>query len=355
MKERNKKFDYLIYIGRFQPFHEGHYYTVSAALEMSKNVIILCGSAYQTRTIKNIWTFEERSEMILHSFHKKEREKLTILPLQDHFYDETAWLTEVNAQVNTVISHKSRDLKIGLIGYQKDNSSYYLESFSRWELVLLDNYKGINATDIRASLFKNTQSFEWLPLPNFVKQFIKKFISKEESIWQNLSEEYHFILEHKKQYLSLPYPPIFVTVDCLILHKEKILLIKRKNLPGKGLFALPGGYVEAHESIEPAALRELVEETNIDLPLKVLKTAIVTRRVYDYPERSLLGRVITHAFLIDLDRITSHTTISCEAGDDAQAVFWVKPGALAPYRNQFLDDHYQIICDLLHDYYKKEE
>lgn len=350
MKEKNKKFDYLIYIGRFQPFHEGHYYTVSSALNMAKHVIILCGSACQTRTIKNIWSFEERAEMILQSFDKKTRDKLGVLPLQDHFYDEQAWLTEVNMQVNSVISQKGRGLKIGLIGHQKDDTSYYLESFPEWELVLLDNYKGINATDIRMSLFRNTQSFEWLPLPNFVKQFVKKFILYELNIWQVLQEEYNFIVTQKKQYLSLPYPPIFITVDCLIFYQKKLLLIKRKGLPGRGLFALPGGYVNADELIETAALRELVEETNINLPLKILKKKIMARRIYDYPERSLLGRVITHAFLINLDQVDSEEEVFCEAGDDAAAVLWVDPTRLSLYQNQFLDDHYQIIQDMLISY-----
>jgi 8-oxo-dGTP diphosphatase len=52
-------------------------------------------------------------------------------------------------------------------------------------------------------------------------------------------------------------------VGAIVIHDDKILLVKRGNPPCKGCWAIPGGHVEYGESIYDAVLRELFEETNI--------------------------------------------------------------------------------------------
>lgn len=60
---------------------------------------------------------------------------------------------------------------------------------------------------------------------------------------------------------------IFVTVDAVIFRKSadghELLLIKRKNDPFKGKWALPGGFVDENEDLADAAKRELQEETGL--------------------------------------------------------------------------------------------
>lgn len=62
---------------------------------------------------------------------------------------------------------------------------------------------------------------------------------------------------------------IFVTVDAVIFRKiingHELLLIKRKNDPFKGKWALPGGFVDENEDLADAAKRELQEETGLIL------------------------------------------------------------------------------------------
>ena len=58
------KYDLLVYIGRFQPFHLGHESVVRQALTLAHKVLIIIGSADSPRTIKNPFTFTERLNMI---------------------------------------------------------------------------------------------------------------------------------------------------------------------------------------------------------------------------------------------------------------------------------------------------
>mgnify|MGYP000745778505 CR=1 FL=1 len=64
-----------------------------------------------------------------------------------------------------------------------------------------------------------------------------------------------------------------LTVDGIVLKNGKILLIKRKNQPFEGKWALPGGFVDIDEEIDAAAYRELKEETSIsEINLKQFQT-----------------------------------------------------------------------------------
>ncbi|MBZ2164961.1 NUDIX hydrolase [Methanobacterium spitsbergense] len=82
-----------------------------------------------------------------------------------------------------------------------------------------------------------------------------------------------------------------LTVDTVIIHKESVTLIKRKNPPYKGSWALPGGFVEYDETVESAAIRETKEETGLDVTLGDIVG------VYSNPERDPRGHIISICFL----------------------------------------------------------
>jgi 8-oxo-dGTP diphosphatase len=85
-----------------------------------------------------------------------------------------------------------------------------------------------------------------------------------------------------------------LTVDGIVLSDGKILLIKRKNDPFIGKWALPGGFVDYGEKVEDAVIREIHEETG-------LKTSInQIFGVYSDPNRDPRGHTVSVVFLLDI-------------------------------------------------------
>lgn len=96
-----------------------------------------------------------------------------------------------------------------------------------------------------------------------------------------------------------------LTVDGVIIDKNRILLIKRKNEPFKGKWSLPGGFVDYGETVENAVVREILEETNLSSEVKELIG------VYSEPGRDPRGHTITIAFLLHIKKG------EVKSGDDA--------------------------------------
>lgn len=86
-----------LFIGRFQPFHKGHIYCVKKLLKSFDEVIIVVGSAQESRTKKNPFTAGERVEMIRLSF-KSELSRILILPVPD-INNHPYWVSHILSYV----------------------------------------------------------------------------------------------------------------------------------------------------------------------------------------------------------------------------------------------------------------
>jgi bifunctional NMN adenylyltransferase/nudix hydrolase len=326
------KFEYAVFIGRFQPFHKGHLEACRQALQVADKLIILVGSATSSPNIRNPFSFEERKEMILANLLSYSS-KILIIPIRDYYYSDPAWLAQVQKSVS-VASNNSNS--IALIGFKKDETSYYLDLFPQWENVDVDCIDETNATDVRKNYFSSLD-FK-ANLPQQTVAFLEKF--KNTSKYNNLVAEFEAIKSYKQQWASSPYAPTFVTTDAVVICCGHVLLITRKAFPGKGLLALPGGFIKEQESLEDSCLRELREETRIKVPLPVLKGSIVKSQVFDHPLRSVRGRTITQAFYIDLKDISLPNV---KGGDDAQKAAWKPLSWVMQNPHLLFEDHYNII------------
>jgi 8-oxo-dGTP diphosphatase len=121
-----------------------------------------------------------------------------------------------------------------------------------------------------------------------------------------------------------PYPdrPV-VGVGAVVLDQHRVLLVKRGHAPLKGQWSLPGGGVEAGETLEEAAAREVLEETGVTIEVGPIV------EVLDRISRDVDGRVEHHFVLVDfVARPTGGVLRSASDADDAQ---WVPLSELEKY------------------------
>lgn len=335
-------YDFIVIIGRFQPFHLGHQDMLSQAFEKGRHVIMLCGSANSPRSLRNPWTVTEREDMIRSSLSEERRDRLIVRGLNDHTYDDVSWINEVMRTVSDEVRERGGS-SICLMGHYKDNSSYYLMLFEGWDLINIELNLKVDATEVRKHFFEGSPTSVKLMrlLPSTTTLFMVKFHGSEEKA--RLTAEYESVQKYKKSWEDSPYAPTFVTVDAIVVHRGRVLMIKRKDFPGKGLLALPGGFVNPDETLIDACVRELKEETCIDVGHDDLKAFIWGQKTYDDPNRSSIGRTFTHAFLFNINLAPMKPRT--KASDDAEEVYWLDIKSLDP--RTIHEDHYHIIKDII--------
>ena len=336
----SKKYDTLVLIGRFQPFHNAHLEIVKRSTALCNQLVIVTGSANQPRTYKNPFTSAEREQMIRRATMGLSI-SIKVEANPDTIYNDQAWAVRVQA---LVAKHTSPGEKIAVIGHKKDESSFYLDMFPQWAFENVEEVEPLGATNIRDLYFKWTFNSNFIKnvVPETTYEFLMNFRRTEE--FAQIIREREFIETYKKQYASLPYPPIFVTADAVVIQSGHVLMIRRRSEPGRGLWALPGGFVNANtdKSVEAAAIRELREETGIKVPAPVLRGSIVRGRVFDAVDRSARGRTITHVFHIQLP---DGELPKVKGSDDAEKARWVP---IAEVRSdECFEDHHEIIQHFL--------
>lgn len=165
-------FDYLVFIGRFQPFHLAHMQTIQIALQQSQNVILALGSAQNERNIKNPFLAIEREQMILSNFSQEDQARIKFVHVIDVYNDEK-WQKLVKSLIHNVVEV---DAKVGLIGHFKDDSSYYLKFFPEWKMVELESLVGaLSATPMREAYYRGEIQNDKFPegTIHFLQEFQK--------------------------------------------------------------------------------------------------------------------------------------------------------------------------------------
>jgi 8-oxo-dGTP diphosphatase len=114
---------------------------------------------------------------------------------------------------------------------------------------------------------------------------------------------------------TYPYPRPSVTCDAVVFAMRaddlSVLLVQRKDEPFKGMWALPGGFVNENEALDRAVIRELSEETGLS------GARLEQLGAFGDPGRDPRGHTVTIAWLTFL---FSETAIT--AGDDAERAEW---------------------------------
>lgn len=323
-------YDLAIYIGRFQPLHNGHLHVIKHASHIAKEVCVVVGSATESSSLRNPFKNSDIVETILISSLKN----IFVKSISDHPYNDREWAEQIR---EIALDYEN----VVIVGHSKDETSFYLNMFPEFDRIEVENFEHISSTDIRHDYFYYRTIPDEDIVPKATINLLNSFMDSLKYL--KLQEEFHYVELYKKQFKSLSYPPIFTTVDTLVRWNNEILLIERGNHPGKGLLALPGGFLNANERISDAWARELTEETNLDIEKEILYQCVVSQRVFDDPKRDERGRIITHAVYVDVSSLDEKPKVV--AGDDAKAAFWFK---IENMRNEsFYSDHCHIIRELL--------
>ncbi len=140
----------------------------------------------------------------------------------------------------------------------------------------------------------------------------------------------------KADYDPAAFPRPSVTADIALFTVRdrtlQVLLIRRKEWPFAGQWAVPGGFLRPEETLEDAARRELAEETGVsDVLLEQL-------RVWSEPNRDPRTWVITVAFTA----LVASDTLTLRAGTDAAEAQWFPVNALP---SPLAFDHDAILAD----------
>lgn len=334
------EYDYTVFIGRFRFFHKGHLAVVRRALELGNKLVLIVGSCRQARSVRNPLFFAEVEYMIRGALTPEENPRVIIRPQVDH-YNDVAWVKDVQATVADVAAYGPVGTpRIALVGHSKDHSSYYLRMFPGWASEDVSDDTGISATPIREAYFISSGDalYVWASaLPPNVVTFLREFAKSE--TYAYLAEEYRFLREYRET-----HPDTMVTAEAVVLYAGHVLLTERRNMPGRRLFALPGGFVKTHERIRATMIRELLDENRLQVPKELVEGATNAERTFDSPYRSARGRIISTAFLVQL---TPHESgfPAVAAGNDAVRAMWVPISELQPER--MFEDHYHIIDTML--------
>lgn len=354
------EYDVCVFLGRFRPLHSQHLYVILEALRCGKIVVIIVGSAFSARTERNPFNFHEVVAMIRGAIPSDMQDRLFIQPQRDRASNER-WVIDVQTTVQTVMSNNdiagtNETAKIALIGCAKDDTTFYLDLFPDWDGIMVPQAIMLSATEIREGLFQEggtvKSTLAWLNTTNYIlpvstRVFLRDFVESED--YRKLAKEIDYYRKYRKPYREFqqmmlrehgfePEMPL-LTSDAVVIKSGKIALIERKHIPGAGLLALPGGFIQPGETHLKAVLRELREETRIKVPDAVLLGSLVHRERFEDRYRSSRGRVITEAFLFHLAPGGDFPRMS--GRDDAKKAFWMP---ISEIRSEIMfDDHSSII------------
>lgn len=342
--------DVAVLIGRFQPVHRAHVGLLHEALRIAPHVVVVIGSAFHARTPRNPWTWRERAEMIRQALPQADRDRVHMLPVRD-LYDLPRWTAVVRREVQEAAARLSAGpaARLALVGHFKEDTSAYLRGFEGWTLHRVPQLGVVDATALRDAYFERegqpaNERLAGLSAlaPDSTLTMLRAWMTDPDCA--EMAAEWRALRDYRAAWASAPWPPVFVTVDALVRCRDQVLLIRRAEAPGRGLLALPGGFIDVHERLLTSALRELQEETALDVPEAELLAALRQTRVFDHPDRSQRGRTITHGYYFDLG---NRPLPAARAGDDAAHLEWVGIDELPALEDRFHDDHFHLLDTFL--------
>ncbi len=332
--------DVAVVIGRWHLVHKGHETLFKAALAAGEKVVIVIGSAFRARDPRNPFTWQERAKMIEATLSPEERKRVVFLPVRD-YYNNARWTTAVRQGLEKVVDRPDRAV---LIGFKKDWTSEYLNHMG-WQLQVVTREHEVDATDMRRVYFESKNMAAAMSvLEPYVSQGVRDYLQAWSSLgeYKTRAAEHAAIVGYREKYNADSYN----TADALVQIGDYVLLVKRASIFGRGLWALPGGFVNKNERFLTAAMRELNEETQFPIPEFTLLATLQGSALFDDPLRSPRARLITNAFHFRFGEMAELPEV--RGTDDAKEAKWFHINELAAMEPLLFEDHFMILDHFLH-------
>jgi len=327
----SKEYPYAasVYIGRFQPFHNGHLNSIKSALQKSHRLILVLGGAYLSPSIRGPWSIEERIQMIKNCLTKQQLNRIDFVYVRDRLYCEQLWIQNVKGELAKLID---TNLPIAIIGHEKDSSSYYLKVFPQWDFLETGNFKGINATDIRKSYFlsKNLKS-AYDKTPKSISNWLKNY--RKKNAFKIIKEKYIYIqkmLSNDKLNMNNDVFNVFIVCN------NYVLLLKSKQTLRKYLFSMP----EIEELNQNDPKNSILSEIIFKNSNNKLNFELLNHRIFDYSGRYPIGVQKSNTFYFKLNHENLPVVLP---GKNSEHVEWILLDDIHLLENQIYSDHFQIM------------
>lgn len=341
-----KPYSLGVYVARWQGHHRGEQQVLSQALDSCDQVLVVLGSAGHSRDLYHPFDEEQREALIRAAVHPSQESRLRFVGIEDRC-DNARW----NGAVLRAIYELEHSRNVAwFIGADDPAVRYYRESFDQLTLVEVDAQvtlpKDTFALACRYFGARDAGALEE-NLAEIVPLRALRLLQNWQatsSWWGALCLECREIRNYRAVYTEKRY----LTADAVVLCSGHVLLIQRREgAIGGGLWAMPGGFVDAHEMFYAAALRELEEETGLHIPLQEAAKMLRGFQVAEHPLRSPRARLVTQAAFFDLgDR-----PLPCVQGnDDASQAHWVPIEELRALTVQLFEDHAAVLDHFLNIY-----
>lgn len=294
-----------LYIGRFQPLHNGHLSAIRQIDEAGDvgQFIVGIGSSQYQGYLDHPFSSDLRQQMLRAAINTSKPYNIVNIP-DIHDYPRWAgYVAELCPPFDVV--------------YSENDLVKSLFEQKGYEVRPISFESTISATKIRDLMIKGDS---WQDLvPPSVRDILE---SKNVRGAQRLRDIY------------MRHPKAAVTADIIINYKDEgLVFVERGNEPFKGFLALPGGYWEiGRETIEQTAAREAWEETGLEIDPRSLQIL----GVYSAPKRDPRGPTISTTFF------TKVGSGQLRAGDDAKEIYLLDPSVILP---RLAFDHNQMIED----------
>ena len=323
-----------VIIGRWQIFHKGHETLLKAALATAEHVIVVIGSAFCARDVRNPFNWQERETMIGSCLTPAQLARVKFLKIRDYYNDER-WNSAVHEGVHQLTGGKTATL----VGFMKDHTSYYQTNFPNWARQEVSQEFSIDATSLRNVFFEGNDPDARIEV---LRPYVNTSVLNYLQAWARLPvygervKEHLAVVAYRKHWDADAY----LTADAVLCAAGHVLLVRRGGEVGHGLWAIPGGFLNPGERFYSGALRELHEETGFRTLESTMKAAFKGSQVFDHPARSARGRLITNAFFFDLGNVRLPEV---NGADDALEAKWVPIEDLPAFEGMLFEDHATIL------------